>query len=108
MCSTSWSTSGFCGTCGIVERVNRVLARLPSLVADAGERAALLDALGWTERRPVEVVEIRPDAELPGDGFSGFTSLSLRQEYVQAGSEAARRVIAALGGTPGSVVGSGA
>ncbi len=91
-----------------VERVNRVLARLPSLVADPGERAALLEALGWTERRIVEVVEIRPEAELPGDGFSGFTSLSLRQQYVQAGSEATRRVIAALGDTAGSVVGSGA
>jgi predicted acylesterase/phospholipase RssA len=91
-----------------VARVNRVLARLPSLVADPGERAALLDALGWTGRRPVQIVEIRPDAALPGDGFSGFTSLALRQGYVQAGSDAARRVVAALGSTPGSVVGTGA
>lgn len=77
-----------------VARVNRVLTNLPSLVADASERAALLDALGWTDRRPVQVIEIRPDAELPGSGFSGFTSLALRQGYVQSGSEAARRVIA--------------
>jgi len=91
-----------------VARVNRVLAQLPSLVADPAERAALLDALGWTGRRPVQIVEIRPDAALPGDGFSGFTSLPLRQQYVQAGGEAATRVLAALGSAPGSVVGTGA
>ena len=79
-----------------VARVNRVLTQLPSIVADAGERAVLLEALGWTGRRPVEVVEIRPEAALPGDGFSGFTSLPLRQQYVQAGSDAAKRVLAAL------------
>ena len=91
-----------------VARVNRVLTRLPSLVADPGERAALLDALGWTGRRPVQLVEIRPESALPGDGFSGFTSLPLRQQYVQAGGEAATRVLAALGSAPGSVVGTGA
>jgi NTE family protein len=90
-----------------VARVNRVLARLPSIVTDPGERAALLEALGWTGRRPVQIVEIRPDAALPGDGFSGFTSLALRQQYVQAGREAATRVVAALGSGPGSVVGTG-
>jgi predicted acylesterase/phospholipase RssA len=76
---------------GHVARVNRVLATLPSMVADPAERAAVLGALGWAGRRPVEIVEIRPDVELPGDGFSGFTSLPLRQQYVQAGIEAAQR-----------------
>ncbi len=90
-----------------VARVNRVLTRLPSLVADPAERAAVVEALGWTGRQPVQIVEIRPEAELSGDGFSGFTSLALRQQYVQAGTEAARRVVAALGNAPGSVVGSG-
>jgi hypothetical protein len=80
-----------------VARVNRVLAALPSMVADPGERGAVLEALGWTGRRPVQIVEIRPAAELPGDGFSGFTSLPLRRQYVQAGNDAAQRVVAALG-----------
>jgi predicted acylesterase/phospholipase RssA len=77
--------------------VNGVLARLPSLVADAGERAALLEALGWAGRRPVQVVEIRPDQDLPGNSFSGLASLELRQQYVQAGTDAAQRALAALG-----------
>ncbi|HEY3820707.1 MAG TPA: patatin-like phospholipase family protein [Polyangiaceae bacterium] len=74
-----------------VARVNRLLTRLPSLVADASERAALLDELGWAQRKPVEIVEIRPEAELSGDGFSGFRSLALRQSYVDAGKAAAQR-----------------
>ncbi len=78
--------------------VNRVLTQLPTLVADAHERAALVEALGWTGRRPVQIVEIRPDASLPGNAFSGFTSLELRRQYVQAGIEAARRALAALPG----------
>jgi len=79
-----------------VARVNRVLAQLPSLVAEAAERAALLEALGWTGRRAVQVVEIRPVEDLPGNSFSGLASLELRQQYVQAGGEAARRALAAL------------
>jgi hypothetical protein len=78
------------------DRVNQVLAQLPTLVPDAQQRAALLEALGWAERRPVQVVEIRPDTELPGDSFAGFTSRALRQQYLQAGVEAAQRVLAPL------------
>ncbi|HEY1694412.1 MAG TPA: patatin-like phospholipase family protein [Polyangiaceae bacterium] len=79
-----------------VADTNQVLEQLPSLVASADERARLVEALGWTGRRPVRVVEIRPDAELPGSAFSGFTSLELRQEYVQAGMDAAQRVLSTL------------
>jgi predicted acylesterase/phospholipase RssA len=77
--------------------VNCVLSLLPSLVADAAQRAALLEALGWKGRQPVQIVEIRPDAELPGNSFSGLTSLELRRQYVQAGIDAATRALAALG-----------
>jgi predicted acylesterase/phospholipase RssA len=79
-----------------VADTNRVLAQLPSIVADPRERDALLDALGWAGRRPVQIVEIRPEADLPGNAFSGFTSLELRRGYVQAGVEAARRVVSTL------------
>lgn len=80
-----------------VAYINRVLAQLPSLVTDAAQRAALLEALGWSGMRPVQVVEIRPDKDLPGNSFSGLASLELRQQYVQAGVDAARRALAALG-----------
>jgi NTE family protein len=76
--------------------VNDVLTRLPAVVPDPGQRAAVLDALGWTGRRIVKVVEIRPDATLPGDTVSAFESRDLRQSYVQAGVAAARRALASL------------
>jgi predicted acylesterase/phospholipase RssA len=79
-----------------VADTNRVLSQLPSLVQNPEERTALLEALGWAGRRPVQIVEIRPAAELPGNAFSGFTSLELRRQYVQAGIDAARRVVASL------------
>jgi hypothetical protein len=75
-------------------RVNRVLALLPSVLPDAAQRAAVLEAIGWTGRRVVQIVEIRPAAELPGDAFSGFTSRELRQQYVQAGIDAAQAALA--------------
>jgi predicted acylesterase/phospholipase RssA len=76
------------------DEVNRALARLVTAVPDESQRNAVLDALGWTGRRPVEVVEIRPDAELSGNAFAGFTSRGLREQYVEAGVAAAT---AALG-----------
>lgn len=79
-----------------VADTNQVLERLPSLVTDAEERVRLLDGLGWTGRRPVQIVEIRPDVDLPGNAFSGFASLELRQQYVQAGIDAARRTLSTL------------
>jgi len=44
-----------------VAHPNRILARLQSIVASPKERAVLLDALGWTGRSPIHIVEIRPD-----------------------------------------------
>lgn len=72
---------------------NRVIEQLPSIVANAEERARLLEALGWAGRRPVQVVELRPDADLPGNAFAGFVSADLRRRYVQAGVDAARRAL---------------
>jgi predicted acylesterase/phospholipase RssA len=78
------------------DHVNRTLARLAVAVPDDAQRAAVLDALGWTGRRPVKVVEIRPDAELPGSAYTGFTSRSLREQYVQAGVAAATTIASSL------------
>jgi predicted acylesterase/phospholipase RssA len=77
-----------------VARANRLLEQLPSLVRDPAEVEAVRAALGWAGRRPVSVVEIRPPAALPGDGFSGFWSRELREEYVRAGVAAAEAVVA--------------
>lgn len=77
-------------------RVNRVLDQLPALVPDPAARAALLEALGWSERRKVQIIEIRPEHQLPGNGLSGLTSRTLRQQYVEAGAAAAERVLSAL------------
>jgi hypothetical protein len=76
-----------------VSHVNRALERLERLLPDAALRAAVLEAFEWAGRRRVEIVEIRPDAELPGDAFSGFWSRELREAYVNAGVEAARRAL---------------
>jgi predicted acylesterase/phospholipase RssA len=73
--------------------VNEVLARLPALIPDEAQRSLVLEALGWTARRQVEIVEIRPRAELPGDVLGAFASRALRQQYVQAGIDAAERAL---------------
>ena len=79
-----------------VVRTNGLLLQLQALIPDAAQRAAVLEALGWAERRPVEIVEIRPATALPGDAFSGFWSRDLRERYVRAGVEAAERVLSDL------------
>ena len=72
-----------------------MLARLPDM-PDPTARAAVLDALGWSSRRPAQIVQIRPDDALPGDGFSGFASRDQRQQYVDTGVRAAQSAVAAL------------
>ncbi|MGH7293602.1 MAG: patatin-like phospholipase family protein [Polyangiaceae bacterium] len=79
-----------------IERGNAWLAAIESTVPDGAQRAAVLDALGWNGCRPVQVVEIRPTAPLPGNALSGFFSRRLREEYVQSGIEAAQRAVRAL------------
>lgn len=74
--------------------INASLGKLQALLPEAGQRAAVLDALGWSSRRVVQLVEIRPESELAGNALSGLTSRPLREQYVQAGIAAARAVIA--------------
>ena len=69
---------------------NRALRELEELVPDARGRRAVLEAIGWKGRRPVEIVEIRPERALPGGAFDGFCRPSLREAYIDAGDEAAR------------------
>ena len=72
--------------------VNDTLAKLHARLApDACEQA--LDALRWRGRRRIEIVEIRPETSLEGNAFDGFFSRRLREDYVRAGQESARRVL---------------
>lgn len=75
--------------------VNRALAALERAVPLASLRERALAALGWSGRRKVQIVEVRPREPLEGDVFAGFFSRRLREDYVEAGAAAAR---AALGG----------
>jgi len=68
---------------------NEGLRRLEALVPDPRARGAILDALGWRGRRPIEIVEIRPSESLPGGSFDGLFRPALREEYIEAGAEAA-------------------
>jgi predicted acylesterase/phospholipase RssA len=76
--------------------VNRALL---ALEARFGEGAALEDALaalGWSGRRQLEIVEIRPELPLEGGAFDGFFNRELRRRYVAAGEDAARAALGAL------------
>jgi NTE family protein len=70
--------------------VNATLARLEAEVPDPGARAAILKTFGWSDRRRLEIVEIRPAAPLEGGPFDGFLSRRLREDYVASGREVAR------------------
>jgi predicted acylesterase/phospholipase RssA len=78
------------------QRTNDGLRRLAEILPDGALRARALHAIGWANRRPVEIVEIRPDAPLPGQALSGIFSRSLRERYVQAGVDAANRALGAI------------
>ena len=77
------------------EQTNDALAALEHAVPDVSTRAKVLRALGWSTRRHVQVIEIRPDGELPGNAFSGWFSRRLRADYVNAGVFAAQRALTA-------------
>jgi predicted acylesterase/phospholipase RssA len=74
--------------------VNRALRALERALPIQSLRGRALRALGWENKRVVQMLEIRPAEELDGDAFAGFFSKRLREDYVAAGAEAAR---AALG-----------
>lgn len=75
------------------DRVNQALLQLEQEFPLAGLRRRILDTIGWGDRRVVEIVEIRPPEDLEGDVFAGFFSKRLRQDYIQAGHEAARAAL---------------
>ncbi|MFT3693009.1 MAG: patatin-like phospholipase family protein [Kofleriaceae bacterium] len=78
--------------------VNLSLTRLQQLVDDETLTPDQLDrvlaALGWTDRKPVRVIQIRPLAELPGSSFAGFFDPKLRATYIDEGARRAADVLA--------------
>jgi NTE family protein len=71
------------------ERVNTQLAALEKLGLSGDDLAKVKDALGLKGMKHIGVVEIRPRAPLPGNGFSAFFSRSLREQYIEAGEKSA-------------------
>jgi len=70
--------------------VNRALRALERALPLSSLRERALAALGWSGRRVLDIVEIRPRETLEGDAFAGFFSRRLREDYVRAGRDAAR------------------
>lgn len=83
------------------EQVNAALARLDALVQagaiDAAQLARVKRALGWADRRTVDIIPIRPVAELPGNAFAGFFDADLRREYLDIGYTRGLEVLGGLG-----------
>ncbi|HEX2689807.1 MAG TPA: patatin-like phospholipase family protein [Kofleriaceae bacterium] len=82
-------------------QVNDALARLDGLVQQgvlsSDQRDRVLDAFRWTGRRSVQIVQIRPTAELRGSAFSGFFDANLRSEQLEAGFRRGQEVLRACG-----------
>ena len=74
------------------ESANTALRALDSLVADgklsAGQRDEVAGVLGW---EPIEIIQVRPDEELPGSTFAGFRCKRLRRQYIETGRRAATK-----------------
>ncbi len=75
--------------------VNATLAKLEAEVPDPTVRAAVLRAFGWSGRRRLEIVEIRPFTPLEGGAFDGFLSRRFREDYIASGRTVARAWLAA-------------
>jgi predicted acylesterase/phospholipase RssA len=72
------------------EKVNGYLRELDALRSEgvgAETIQRVKDVFGW---RPVEIIQIRPPASLPGNAFEAFGNADLRREYIEAGRRAAR------------------
>lgn len=73
--------------------VNRALAALAALDLSDAQRAGVLAALGWTGRRQLQLIQIRPREDLTGSSFSGFFDAALRAAYLADGAARAAEVL---------------
>jgi NTE family protein len=71
------------------EDVNQGLKKLAALGLPPATLDNVKAAIGWTKRKDLEIVSIRPREPLDGNSFSGFKSQELRKKYVAKGREAA-------------------
>jgi NTE family protein len=83
------------------EEVNASLRQLGALVdagtVTRGQLDAVLAAVGWADRRPIPIIQIRPTADLPGSAFAGLFDAKLRTTYLDAGLARGREVLGPLG-----------
>jgi NTE family protein len=75
--------------------VNAQLHALAALRGTHGDAAIddAIAAIGWQERREVEIVAIRPSESLSGTAFSGFFDRALRDRYIALGQADADRIL---------------
>ncbi len=74
-------------------QVNDGLNRLAQLGLAPELLENVKGAIGWTGRRSLEIVTIRPLAPLPGNAFSGFVSGDTRKQTIAIGRERAMAVL---------------
>lgn len=67
------------------------LVRAGALSAEQLQR--VLEAIGWHRSRPIDVIEVRPPHALDGTAFAGFFDRALREQYIEAGRQAARAAL---------------
>lgn len=83
------------------EQTNTALVQLGALarsgVLTERQHDEVLAALGWTDRRPVPLISIRPVEPLRNNAFAGFFSSSLRSEHYDLGLARGRDVLRAAG-----------
>lgn len=75
------------------DALRRLAALVETSVIDRHQLERVMAALGWTGRRLVNVIQIRPTEELPGSVFSGFFESALRTQYLVAGARRAHEVL---------------
>ena len=74
------------------ERVNSQIAALDALRQQGLSEehlAKVKDALGWTGRKQIGIVEIRPRAPLDGNPYAAFFSKERRKQYIKIGEDCA-------------------
>jgi NTE family protein len=80
------------------ERTNAVVDALHRLVGEGVLTHAQFHTIaGIIDARPLEVINIRPEAALEGNAFVGFLHRKLREDYIAAGIDAATRALDAAG-----------
>jgi NTE family protein len=82
-------------------QLNDGIAGLEALVRQgqlsAEQYAHVMRALGWTGRRVVDLISIRPVAPLRGNAFAGFFDADLRAEHLETGYIRGLEVLGGLG-----------